>query len=67
MVMAVILVMWPGSFEQSFVPPSKLRLHVKLIGPVVSEEKMFEERGPRRAMDDRGLPILYDEPSARMS
>ena len=42
--MAAILVMWPGPFEQTFVPPS---LGVSIwnlssIDPVVSEEKMFE-------------------------
>ena len=41
---AAILVMWPGPFEQTFVPAS---LGVSIwnlssIGPVVSEEKMFE-------------------------
>ena len=41
--MVAILVMWPGPFEQTFVPPS--------IGPVVSEENMFENvDGPT---DDR--------------
>ena len=42
--MAAILVMWPGPFEQTFVPPSQggsIR-NLASIGPVVSEEKMFE-------------------------
>ena len=42
--MAAILVMWTGPFEQTFVPAS---LEVSIwnlssIGPVVSEEKLFE-------------------------
>ena len=41
--MAAILVMWPGPFEQIFVPPSQggTILNLASIGPVVSE-KMFE-------------------------
>ena len=47
---AAILVMWPRPFEQTFVPPS---LWVSIwnmssIGPVVSEEKMFENVDGRR-------------------
>ena len=40
---AAILVMWPGPFEQTFVPASRgvSIWNLKLIGPVVSE-KMFE-------------------------
>ena len=42
--MAAILVMWPGSIEQTFVPtPLGVSVwNLNLIGPVVSEEKMFE-------------------------
>ena len=42
--MAAILVMCPGPFEQTFVPASQAVsiCNLKLIGPVVSEEKMFE-------------------------
>ena len=42
--MAAILVMWPGTFEQTFVPPSKgvSIWNLSSIAPVVSEEKMFE-------------------------
>ena len=42
--MAAILVMWPGTFQQTFVPPSyEVSIwNLSLIGPVVSEEKMFE-------------------------
>ena len=39
--MAAILVMWPGPFEQTFVPPS-LRWKLTSIGLVVPEEKIFE-------------------------
>ena len=41
--MAAILVMWPGSFEQTFVPPSQggSIWNLASISPVVSEE-MFE-------------------------
>ena len=41
--MAAILVMWPGLFEQTFVPLShkKSIRNFILIGPVVSKEKMF--------------------------
>ena len=50
MAMAAILVMWPGPFEQTFVPPSHRSSiwNLTLIGPVVSEEKMFKECGRRR-------------------
>ena len=39
-----ILVMWPGPFEQTFVPASLgvSICNLNLIGPVVSVEKMFE-------------------------
>ena len=42
--MVAILVMWPGPFEQTFVPPSQggSIWNLASIGPVVSEEKMFE-------------------------
>ena len=41
---ANILVMWQGPFEQTFVPAS-LGVSIwnsSLIGPMVSEEKLFE-------------------------
>ena len=52
--MAVILVMWPGLFEQNFVPASHRSCiwNLTLIGLVVSEEKMFKECGRRRATHD---------------
>ena len=45
-----ILVMWPGPFEQTFVPSSHRSSiwNLTLIGAVVSEEKMVKECGRRR-------------------
>ena len=42
--MVAILVMWPGPFEQTFVPPSQggSIWILASIGPAVSKEKMFE-------------------------
>ena len=42
--MVASLVMWPGPFEQTFIPPSHRSSigNLTLIGPVVSEEKMFK-------------------------
>ena len=42
--MAAILVNWPGSFEQTFIPPSQggSLWNLASIGSVVLEEKMFE-------------------------
>ena len=42
--MAAILVMWPGPFIQTFVPPSQggSTYNLALIGQAVSEEKMFK-------------------------
>ena len=59
MSMAAILVMWPGSFEQTFVPPSHggSIWNMTLIGQAVPEEKMFKKCG-RRTTDDRVIPIL---------
>ena len=39
-----ILIMWPRPFEQTFVPMSSgvSIWNLSLIGPVVSEDKMFE-------------------------
>ena len=47
--MAAILVMWPGPFEQIFVPLSHgdSIWNLDSIGPVVSEKKMFKECGRR--------------------
>ena len=48
--MVAILVRWPGTFEQIFVPQSHRSSiwNLTLIGPVVSEEKKFKECGGRR-------------------
>ena len=47
--MAAILVMWPGPFEQPFVPPPHRSAiwSLTLIGPMVSEEKMLKACGRR--------------------
>ena len=60
MAMAAILVMWPEPFEQTFVPPTHRSSiwNLTLIGPVVSEEKMFKGCGRQWTTDDGGLPIL---------
>ena len=52
--MAAILVMWPGPFEQLFIPPTPggYIWNLVTIGPVVSEEQSFEIVG------GRSLPIL---------
>ena len=69
---AAILVMWPGPFDQTFVPPSHggSIWNLTLIGKAVSEDKMFKECGRRRKTDDddgrrrtttdgqRSLPLL---------
>ena len=59
MVMVAILVMWPGPFEQTFIPPSHgdSIWNLASIGPVVSEKKTFKECG-RQTTDDGGLSIL---------
>ena len=45
--MVAILVMWPWPFEGTFIPPSQRSSvwNLTLIGPMVSEEKMFKECG----------------------
>ena len=40
--MVAILVMWPGSFEQTFVSPSTGTWNLTLICTLISEEKIFE-------------------------
>ena len=65
--MAAILAMWPGPFEQTFVPPSQADTIWNLapIDRVVSDEKMFENVDIHTYIytyihtDDRGLPISY--------
>ena len=69
---AAILVMWPGPFEQTFVPASwgVSIWTLSLIGQVVSEEKMFENVD--RRTDDGRTPewLVYykltHEPSAQV-
>ena len=58
--MEAISVMWTGPFEQTIIPPSHSSIwNLTLIGPLVSEEKMFKECGRRQKVtDDAGLPIL---------
>ena len=57
MALAAILVMWPGPFEQTFVPPScrSSIWNLTLTGPVVSEEKIFKECGRRKTTTDGGV------------
>ena len=45
--MTVILVKWPRSPEHTFVPPihGGSIWNLALIGPAISEEKMFKECG----------------------
>ena len=62
--MTGVLVIWPGSFEHTFVTPSQVcsMWDLTLIGPIVSEEKMFEECG-RRTTEACISYKLTDEPS----
>ena len=54
--MAAILVMYPGPFEQIFIPPSHRSSiwNLTVTGPVVSEQ-MFKECGQRRTMTEACL------------
>ena len=74
--MAVILVMWLGPFEQTFVSPSHgdSIWNFASIGPVVSEEKMFKEwttddrqTNDGRMTEDYLSYKLTIEPSAQVS
>ena len=70
---AAILIMWPGLFEQTFVPP----LHgdsiwnLAPIGPVVYEGKTFKECGrwtDNGRTDEAYLSYkLTNEPMAQVS
>ena len=63
--MAAILVMWPGPFEQLFVPPTPggYIWNLVTIGPVVSEVKSFEiVDGRRRRTTDNGAFPSYKLP-----
>ena len=65
--MAAMLVMWPRPFEQCFFPkgPGGCIWYLVAIGPVVSEEKLFEIVDGRRMDDGRqSLPILKAPPGA---
>ena len=57
--MAAILIVWPGPFEQIFIPPSHgdSIWNLASVVPVVSEEKMFKECGWRT--DRRQTPEAY--------
>ena len=66
---AAILVMWPEPFELTFVPASQgvSICYLNLIGPVVSEEKMFEivdRRTDGRRTDAGVTGILLAHPWA---
>ena len=59
---AAILAKWPGPLEQIFVPPSQRGSiwNLAILGPVVSEEKIFENVDFTHIhTDDRGLLILH--------
>ena len=68
--MAAVLVMWPGPFEQTFVPPSRR----SSIWNMTDWPIGFREEDVKRVWTtttyDGGLPILYkftNEPSAQVS
>ena len=67
--MAATLVMWPGLFEKQIVPPSHRSSiwNFTLIGPVVSDDKMFKKCGRRRTMEAYLYYKLPNEPSAQVS
>ena len=70
--MAAILVMWPGPFEQIFVPPSHgdSIWNLASICPVFSEEKMFKECGRQTDGWTTEAYLSYkltNEPSAQVS
>ena len=68
--MVAILVMWPGPFEQTFVPPAHRSSiwNLTLIVPVVSEEKMFKQCGRWRRKTEAYLSYkLISKPSAQVS
>ena len=58
---AVILVMWPRCNKQTFVSPAQggALLNLALNGPVISEEKLFEECGRRTDGRRTTEPALY--------
>ena len=60
--MAAIFVMWPGPFEQTFVPPAHggSIWNLTLIGQAVSEEKMFKESVRRRPTYPISTPMSLE-------
>ena len=58
---AAILVMWPGPFEQTFISASKgvFMWNLSSIGPVVSEEKMFEIVDARTEAGVTGILLAH--------
>ena len=70
--MAAILVVWPGLFEQTFVPPSHgdSLWNLASICPVVSEENMFKACGWQTDRQTKEAYLSYkltNEPSAQVS
>ena len=73
--MEAILVMWPGPFKQTFIPPSHggSIWNFTLIGQAVSEEKMFKRVEDRWRRDRRQTTEAYlfyklnNEPLAQIS
>ena len=67
--MAAILVMWPGPFEQIFIPPSHgdSIWNLAPIGLDVSEEKTFKEDGQTSATEAYLSYKLSNEPLAQVS
>ena len=69
--MVAILVMWPGPYEHTFIPPSHgdSIWNLASISLVVSEEKMFKEWGRRtdRHTDDGSQRPTYPISSALVS
>ena len=66
--MAAILVMWPGAFDQTFVPQSYggAIWNLTLTGQASSEEKMFKECG-RQTTEAHLSYKLTSELSAQVS
>ena len=69
---AAILVMWPGPFEQTFVPTSHgdFIWFLASISPVVSGKKMFKECGRRMRGRTTEAYLSYklsSEPTAQVS
>ena len=58
--MVAILVMWPGPFEQNFLPPTHgdSIWNLASTGLVASEEMFENVDDGQRTTDNRGLPIL---------